>query len=307
MSGGLNIGTAVYKLNTANGMKTFHNGTLVASADTGTTPLPADSLTIGRNNAAQSTYTNAGVSELIVFDSDLSTVERILVENYLSAKYAQPIINDKFDGDDPENDDFDMDVAGIGREADSMHTRAASSGMIVINNTFLRDPGDYLLFGHRTTTNGNDSIDLPEDGDWDGAPDPQRWTRHWYIDVTDVGANTGGGVQIIFDLSDAGMTGLPRGEASNYRLLKREGISDGFTDIATAVSIEGDRIIFDGVDVTLLGSNFTLGTLDAGTSPTAVTLETAVAQAATPTLLIILLLAGLLSLSTYVILQRNNR
>jgi hypothetical protein len=64
----------------------------------------------------------------------------------------------------------------------------------------------------------------------------------------------------------------------NYRLLKRENPTGTFEDITAAsgatVNIVGDQIQFLGVNVSVLGSNFTVGTLDADNSPTAVTLAT---------------------------------
>jgi hypothetical protein len=65
----------------------------------------------------------------------------------------------------------------------------------------------------------------------------------------------------------------PAGPASNYRLLRRGDAETQFSDIATASAIVGDQVQFLGVDVTLLGSNFTLGTLDDANSPTAIGLQ----------------------------------
>ncbi|MBN1979520.1 MAG: InlB B-repeat-containing protein, partial [Anaerolineae bacterium] len=224
------------------------------------------------------------IGEMIIFSQALTDVERILVENYLSAKYNIAMsANDVYDGDDSGSGDFDLDMAGIGRYDGSSHTQAHSVGLIVVNRTFLGDNGDWLTFGHPTPANSKTTADLPTSGDWASAPNPMRWARHWYFDLTDANTN-GGTVDIIFDFSEGGMGGQsPSGQASNYRLLKRSGTSGQFSDIATASAIVGDQVQFLGVDVTLLGSNFTIGTLDntnspLGNPPTAVTLTAFTAE-----------------------------
>ncbi|GAP63451.1 hypothetical protein ARMA_1874 [Ardenticatena maritima] len=264
----------------------WRNGASEASGS-GYTLTPQDVGTISQHYIGKSIYTvdpylNAYIGDYIVFSAALNDTERILVENYLSAKYNVALsANDVYDGDDNANGDFDLDVAGIGQYGGNKHTQAHAAGMIVVDRTFLNDDGDWLLFGHNVAANSNVTTDLPTTGDWATAPTPQRWARSFYIDVTD---NTAGVdcatpgtclVDIIFDFSEGGMGNgkSPAGPASNYRLLKRTGTTGQFSDIATATAIVGDQVQFLGVDVSLLGSNFTLGTLDAGTSPTAVTLN----------------------------------
>ncbi|MBP6472849.1 MAG: hypothetical protein KBE23_00540 [Chloroflexi bacterium] len=234
---------------------------------------------------------NGNIAEMIFFSENLPAVQKILVENYLSAKYGIGLdSNDYYDGDTPPNGDFDLDVAGIGQLGGVQNTEAHAAGMIVRDVDFLQDGGDWLLFGHNTPQNLNTTNDIPTVGDWDGTND-QRWARHFYVDVTDdttlVGCSTPGtcSVDIVFDFSDGGMTGNPGGTATNYRLLSRPNPSGQFSDITAScvtsgtagVSIAGDQVTFDGVDVTCLGSNFTLGTIDVVNSPTAVSLQPIVA------------------------------
>jgi hypothetical protein len=212
------------------------------------------------------------IFEAIIYRKALNSVEHLLVENYLSSKYGLDISAsglDRYAGDTAGNGEFDLGVAGIGQEEDGTNAAAFSSGMKVQNNNFLLDNGDYLLFGHRTLANANTNTDLP----WDTNtyPNAQRWTRHWYIDVTDTGT-TGGTVDIIFDFSDAGMSGAPVSPASNYKLLKRTTETGAFSELATASSISGDQVVFSGVSIADLSSNFTLGTLDSTESPTAIDL-----------------------------------
>lgn len=224
-------------------------------------------------------YLNGDVGQVIIFSSSLPDVDRILVENYLSAKYGVALsANDVYDGDaNDANHNFDLDMAGIGRFGGNNHTQAHSVGLIVRNRTFLQDNGDWLTFGHRTTSNNKVATDLPTGGGW--GTDSRRWERHWYFNRTDANAN-GGTVDIIFDFSEGNMNGgqPPAGPAGNYRLLRRaDGVSQ-FSDIATATAVVGDQVQFLGVDVNLLGSNFTLGTLNDTTSPTAIGLQSLAAM-----------------------------
>jgi len=92
-----------------------------------------------------------------------------------------------------------------------------------------------------------------------------------------VPTHTNGLVTVTFDFNEAGMGNFtPTNNPNDYRLLKRSASGGDFDlDIATASSVDvaNKRVIFTGVDVANLGSNFTLGTLDNNNSPTAVFLE----------------------------------
>lgn len=240
---------------------------------------------------------NGDMGDVIVFQQVLNELQRMLVDNYLSSKYniTMPIAaNDHYDGDTPANGDFDQKVAGIGQFGGNQNLQAFSDGMGVANRTFLSENGDWLLFGHKTATNDNTTADIPTTGDWDGIEDV-RWVRHWYVDVTDPSLNNGT-VDIIFDFSEGRMNGgsLPNIPVSNYRLLKRTGTTGQFSDITTlsgaTVVVVGDQVQFQGVDVAQLGSNFTLGSINGTTSPTAITMQAMQNPINQPTSLVAVLL-----------------
>jgi hypothetical protein len=180
--------------------------------------------------------------------------------------------------------------------------------MIVQNVSFLQNNGDSLLFGHRTQQNENTQTDLPIGGVWATAPNPQRWARHWYIDLRDVGFNNGS-VDIIFDFSEGSMNDCcpPGGALSNYRLLQRPNATGSFTDLGGATAIVGDQVFFQNVNVSLLGSNFTLGTLNSTDSPTAVTLQDFNVTNNNMSILLIGSLLVLALISTGIILRRRDR
>jgi hypothetical protein len=253
------------------------------------------------------------LGEVIVYSTNLNSARRIIVENYLQAKYNDStsddvtITNDVYDGDTTANGNFDLNVAGIGQAADGDNWTAHSVGIIVQDVSFLQDNGDYLLFGHNVPLNDYTANDVPTTGDWDGIGD-YRWLRHWYFDRTDAGNNSGA-VDIIFDFSEGGMLSTPAGPASNYRLLRRASPSGQFEDITTActdiTSYYGDQVIFRSVDATCLGSNFTLGSIDGAVSPTAITTQNIASQISQPTyLVLILLLLVLLAITIKVVWRR---
>jgi hypothetical protein len=251
--------------------KVYNEGLLDITAfeTSPTIPHYNRNLVIGTLNEGYGAYFGGDIPEVIIFREALNLARRTLVENYLGAKYDLTVLNNRYDGSTTGKGDFDLNVSGIGQEADGSNTIADSAGMIISNQSYLTNNGDYLLFGHRTSVNSNTTDDLPTD--WASLPNAQRWARSWYIDVTDIAGN-GGSVNITFDFSEANMTGVP-GDPSNYRLLKRSVAGDPFEVVGgISASISGDQVIFNGVGVTQLGSDFTLGTLDSSSSPTAIKL-----------------------------------
>jgi hypothetical protein len=266
-----NVARAAY----AYSLRVYRNGVSLGStpASQMTQGGSNNFLVIGRNQVSNN-YINADLPEMIAYTQQLADVDAILVENYLAAKYNTPTANDVYNGDTPANGDFDLDVAGIGQYGGAQHPQSHAAGLIVRNRTFLRTDGDWLLFGHNTPVNQNTTADLPTTGDWATAPNPVRWLRAFDIHVTDV-LTDGGKVDLVFDLSEGGLGApLPGGPLSNYRLLKRSTATGPFTDVTAAagatVAVSGDQIQFLNVDVSVLGSNFTVGTLNRIDSPTAV-------------------------------------
>lgn len=124
------------------------NGIPLGQLGTGTTPLSGD------------------FYEIIAFKENINEAQKLLVDNYLSAKYGGiPISNDLFDEDDNANGDFDHDVAGIGRiNSDNIHDDAVGSGIIRVNNPSNLEDDEFFIWGH----NGDfltftDSMDVPND------------------------------------------------------------------------------------------------------------------------------------------------
>jgi len=117
------------------------------------------------------------VSELIQYRKSLNEAQKIIVNNYLAAKFDIALdSNDYYDW----TSTYYYDVAGIGRvDVDNTHTKAESAGILAISGADDLEDYEFLLFGH-------------DDGDfttWSSANVPVgdtnivRLDRKWRIDI----------------------------------------------------------------------------------------------------------------------------
>jgi hypothetical protein len=195
-------------------------------------------------------------AEIIIYNGALANVEQNIIHNYLSAKYNIAIASaDKYSGDTTANGDFDMDVAGIGKDTEGINNIANSGGLILNGTNFLVDNGDYIFAGHAEISNGfvaeNTSSEIN-----------RRMLRIWYIDRTDGGGANNGKLTISFDYSDAGLLDAPS-DANMYSLLFRSDRNSDFTILPVlSMEINGDKIIFEISDNYLLDGYYTLGTFE---------------------------------------------
>ena len=194
------------------------------------------------------------MAEVIIYNRTLNLVERILVENYLEAKYGGTdtanlfdIPNDKYA--QPADSTYATSVVGIGRENSTNHTQSFGDGLRIRNRDFLQDDGDYVMFGYESLTNEIVTTDLPENTS-------ERWSRDWFIDIRDVGT-ANGRVDMIFDFSEGGIAATPTDE---YVLLYRAIPSGDYEIITASTSINSDQVTFV-MDVGDLNSTgyYTLG------------------------------------------------
>lgn len=226
-------------------------------------PDNSSPLLIGTTDAADPRPYGGYISEIIIYREALNPASRIIVNNYLSAKYNIPLLlNDKYSGDSPANGDYDREVAGIGREASGSNPSFSASvtgGLTMSANSGL-DVGDYLFAGHAFPTNTTITSDV---GGMTGTG-RARWQRVWYVDITNTATPIN--VNIEFDMSDGGMGTFTLGPLSNYVLLYRAGQSGNWLEVASASAISGDRILFNSQNLSNNGY-FTLGTRNFNNSP----------------------------------------
>lgn len=192
------------------------------------------------------------VAEVIIFDKQLNSAERNILNSYLGAKYAKTVGGDKYSGDDTGNGDNDREVIGIGTESDGSNTTASAGGLTLTQASNF-GVGDYLMAGTASTSNSENTSDISHAL----SSLESRWDKTWWIDVTDAGSTMTANVTL--DFSDAGDMGFPDDGVSNYKLLYRSSSSGQWSYLATASSINGDQVIFTGVSFAADGF-YTLGT-----------------------------------------------
>jgi hypothetical protein len=209
---------------------------------------------------------NGHIAEVIVFNKSLNEAQRHIVDNFLSSKYNVALTsNDKYAGDTPANGNFDMRVAGVGAEASGSNptfSASATQGLGIRTLSGL-DNGDYILAGHASPTNSVINTDI---SGLTGA-NPGRWSRIWYLDVTN--ASTVIQADVEFDLVEGGMAGTTPAIASNYVLLYRATNSGAWSVKATASSISGNRVVFSAINFNNNSDDgyYTIGTRDNTSSP----------------------------------------
>jgi len=194
------------------------------------------------------------IAEIAMYDVEATAAQRIIVTNYLAAKYDISLTaNDVYDMDDNANGDFDFEMAGIGQASDgSNHLDAQGSGIVRMWNPSALGNSEFLLWGHDNATLTVTTTAVGTDVD--GTVIEERLTRIWRLAETgDVGT-----VSVSFDISPFNS---PLG--STLRLLiDRDG--DGFADndvTPISGSSVGNTVVFSGVDFQD-GDRFTLGNTD---------------------------------------------
>lgn len=136
------------------------NGTSVSANQNGV-PITAggDFSLAGEQDGSSSPYSfdpgqahQGDFSEVILFNTYINEAKRIIVSNYLSAKYninyaAGAIVNTDFYLQD-DNGNFDFNVAGIGQAIDgSNHIDSQGTGIVRINTPSALSNDDYLFWG----------------------------------------------------------------------------------------------------------------------------------------------------------------
>ena len=163
-----NIATAFHEV--------FLNETAFAAAEYGASVITDGSLILGASRNID-TFLGGDMAEAIVYNNILNSAQKIIVENYLAAKYGLVIPTDLY----AHQAVHSYDVAGIGRvDAGNHHTNAQSARLLAVGNPTDLDDGEFLLFGH---DNGDISswisTDLPNND-----VNLLRVEREWRVNAT---------------------------------------------------------------------------------------------------------------------------
>lgn len=139
------------------------------------------------------------IGELIIFKAKINTAQRIIINNYLSAKYNQSLTaNDFYTRDNPGNGNFDHHVAGIGQATDgSNHTDSQGTGIVRVNNPTDLDNNEYLFWGEET-----------QNPSYTFSPNTTNYTQQlnsrWQVSQS---GNSIGTVTVSFDISSMDLSG----------------------------------------------------------------------------------------------------
>jgi hypothetical protein len=253
-------------LATGSRCKTYVAGNLNVTSGEASTSVPdnASPIVIGSTDATDPRPFGGYIAEVIIFRKACNDPERIIVDNYLSAKYNISLaVNDKYAGDNAGNGNYDFEVAGVGKDATGSNPSfsASTCGGLGISTTGIGfDNSDYILAGHATTTNSQVTTDI---GGMTGTNNA-RWHRIWYVDITNTGTNIETNIE--FDMSDGDVGPVAISTPSNYVLLYRAAQTGNWTELTTATSIVGDRILFSNYTFVNDGY-YTIGTRNSLVSP----------------------------------------
>jgi hypothetical protein len=163
-------------INTAVGKQLYRNGALVADVPVAASTFNTHTthrFSIGAYESGVDGF-QGDVTEVIVFNQKINTTQRIIIQNYLAAKYGLALAsNDYYTLDDAANSNFDHNVAGIGREsATDLHTDSRGTGIVRINNPVGLDDGEYFFWGHNSGAMTTQTTDVP-------VGIQSRYTRQW--------------------------------------------------------------------------------------------------------------------------------
>jgi len=258
-------------LPTAQRSKVFSGNTLLVTAPETDASIPDNPspLLLGSTHMGDPRPFGGYMSEVIIYNQAMNQTQRIIINNYLSAKYNIDLagLNDVYTMDNAADGDYDHDVAGIGRiSATDLHADAKGSGIVRILNPTNLDNNEFLMWGHNNgAQQAVNQLDIP-------AGVAARFDRVWRVSevsTSNVPVNVGS-IDIRFDL-----TGLGPVTASDLRLLidvNNNGIFSDETPIGGAVASGSNIFSFAAVPGLTDRSRFTLSTINKLQTPLPITL-----------------------------------
>ncbi|MDH7448398.1 hypothetical protein [Aquimarina sp. 2201CG14-23] len=159
LSGLTNYSLWSYDANPISGKQLYRNGALLQDRANSSTYSSHSSHRFGLGSNF-----NGNITEVIVFKEKVNTAQRLIIENYLTAKYGNVLVdNDIYVQDDPVNGDFDHDVAGIGQASDGTNqTDSQGTGIVRVFGASDLDNNEFLIWGHNNRDLlVNNTTDIP--------------------------------------------------------------------------------------------------------------------------------------------------
>lgn len=235
-------------------------------------------LRIGNASGAAGWNLDGDIAELVFYNSRVNSAQRIIISNYLAAKYGLALgANEVYRMDDPGANDFDHEVAGIGRiDGSNQHTSARGSSIVHIHSPGNLGNNEFLMWGHNNDILGTwGSVDLP-------AGIQGRWFRVWRVSEL---SPTGAAVDVGSVTMDFDLNAFSPIVATDIRLLvdtDNDGVFADETPIGPPAAVGGGIYRFAGVTQLVDQRRFTLGTINTSATPLPVELIAFEAQAHAP-------------------------
>ena len=224
--------------------KQYSNGSLVKTSGETSTSIGnySSDLRIGTMNLNYGKYFYGYMSELLIIRKTLSEAERVIIDNYLGAKYNIALSSDLYAYDSTHGDE----VIGIGQASDgSNNTSAQGDGILTVSSADDLDNSEYLFIGHDgSVAELIDTCDAP-------SFYSTRLNRVWRADKTgDLGS-----VSIDIDLS--AVAGASSSAADYALIISSSSDFKSATVHTTGASYASNTISFTDVELTD-GDYFTL-------------------------------------------------
>ncbi len=218
---------------TPTNLQTYNQGTLMMTKTaTNSVPTGHQNITLGnKSSIGTGTYVYTGeISEVIIYNTTLNPLQRIMVENYLGAKYAMTIPVDHYAFEGTHR----FGLIGLGDDGTNTQTEAQGAGILELSDAAALGSGEFFLVAHTDfpTTEYN-LVDLPV-----SLPDYQRLERTWRVDETgEVGTTT-----LTFHITGADDFAVP----DSYRLLvDNDGVFTDATVVAGTYDAITSTVTFD--------------------------------------------------------------
>ncbi|NCO62818.1 MAG: T9SS type A sorting domain-containing protein [Flavobacteriales bacterium] len=257
LSGLTNYSIWSYDANPTTGKQLYRNESLLQSrANTSTyTSHASQRFNLGANTSGSSGF-SGNVTELVIFKNKVNKAQRIIIDNYLAAKYNQTLNNNDFyTRDNSGNGNFDHHVAGIGQADDgSNHTDSQGTGIVRISNPTSLSNNEFLFWGEETRN-------LTYSFSTNTSTFTEQLNSRWHVNTQ----GNLGTVTVSFDISTIDLTGkqscseLQLVVDNNYDFSSPENVYPltivGTTASATGVTINNnryftlryaDQIVWDG-------------------------------------------------------------
>ncbi|MDP4844611.1 MAG: T9SS type A sorting domain-containing protein [Salibacteraceae bacterium] len=205
-------------------------------------------------------FSNATIYEILFYSSELNQAQRIIVNNYLAAKYGLSLAADDIYNEDDAG--YRFEVAGIGKASDgSNHPVAQGTGMVEISNASGLDLDEFLFWGHNADTAKAINItDVPSGVE-------SRFARVWRVSESN-----SSGVSVDVGTIDMtwNLTGLGSVNLSDLCLLvdsDNDGVFSDETPIFGATTSDFTNYTFSNISAIGDNMRFTLGTADTNQTP----------------------------------------